>query len=222
MLRARLFQSEAAGWRRRYFVRDARRTDRLLKREMRRSSAATLPTTTHRVATVNDHAESIRALQPDVLLIYGGGIVSARILQAARVALNVHAGKLPEYRGVHSALFALAQGRPDHVGVTVHVAEASLDSGPIAAWRPFPVDRVSSMPELRCHLCREGMSAAIEVIREIGESGVDPDAQTGGARPRRAKDITAETIRGAYRAIRSTRCGPEQASSARPVTVWTG
>lgn len=72
----------------------------------------------------------ISAARPDVLLVYGTGIVSGAVLSLARVAaLNLHTGLSPHYRGADCAFWPLYDGRPDLVGATVHECTARVDGG---------------------------------------------------------------------------------------------
>jgi methionyl-tRNA formyltransferase len=64
-----------------------------------------VPTPSVSYVLVEDEAaaiDPIRAFAPDVLVISGTKKVSDDILSAARVALNIHHGLVPLYRGVSS------------------------------------------------------------------------------------------------------------------------
>ena len=47
--------------------------------------------------------------------------------------INIHTGITPKYRGMHGAYWALAYGDAENCGVTVHVVDAGIDTGPIIA-----------------------------------------------------------------------------------------
>jgi methionyl-tRNA formyltransferase len=93
-----------------------------------------------RLATIND-AGYIAALAErgvDVLLsVAAPEIFRADALRAAPKVLNVHSGRLPEYRGMMPTFWALLDGA-DQVVVTVHEMAERLDAGPVIA--EFPVD----------------------------------------------------------------------------------
>jgi folate-dependent phosphoribosylglycinamide formyltransferase PurN len=76
-------------------------------------------------------ADAVRELGLDVLLP-SGGIIRPVLLSAAPLGcLNVHHGWLPSIRGMWSAFHAIADDRPDWIGVTVHRMDAGIDTGPI-------------------------------------------------------------------------------------------
>jgi hypothetical protein len=69
---------------------------------------------------------------PDVLLIYGTGIVGRRVLSMpSRVALNLHTGMSPQYRGADCAFWPLHNHEFRLIGATVHECTAQVDGGEI-------------------------------------------------------------------------------------------
>ncbi len=88
-----------------------------------------------------DFVASLAELQPDFLLSFQAApILRAPLIGTARVAaLNVHYGPLPRYRGVAPIAWALLNGEREH-GVTLHVIEPGIDSGPIVASRAVRVE----------------------------------------------------------------------------------
>jgi methionyl-tRNA formyltransferase len=89
-----------------------------------------------RVSSAND-AETVkllRELQPAAVVVNGTRILSGEVLQAApRKFINLHAGITPRYRGVHGAYWALAEGRPDLCGCTLHMIDEGIDTGGVLA-----------------------------------------------------------------------------------------
>ena len=62
------------------------------------------------------------------------------------------AGITPLYRGVHGAYWALAEGRRDLCGVTVHRVDAGIDTGEVLAQvliDPTPQDNFVTYPWLQ-------------------------------------------------------------------------
>jgi folate-dependent phosphoribosylglycinamide formyltransferase PurN len=108
----------------------------------------------HRVPSVNDDATRalLTSLQPDVVVVHGTRIISARVLEAAGCpVLNMHAGITLRYRGVHGGYWALAEGHPDWVGTTVHLVDPGIDTGGILAQSTFDVsgeDTIATYPDL--------------------------------------------------------------------------
>jgi methionyl-tRNA formyltransferase len=93
---------------------------------------------------VNDPAfvAELGQLRPDFLLSFQAApILRAPLIATARIAaLNLHYGPLPRYRGVSPIAWALLNGELSH-GVTLHIIEPGIDSGPIVQGRSVPIER---------------------------------------------------------------------------------
>ncbi|MCH2162353.1 MAG: formyl transferase [Phycisphaerales bacterium] len=87
-----------------------------------------------RVGNVND-SDAIRQLQewkPDLLLVYGTGLVKGGVFDAVDCPiLNMHTGLSPYYRGVACHVWPVAEDRLDRVGFTIHDCVPALDAGGI-------------------------------------------------------------------------------------------
>ncbi len=77
--------------------------------------------------------EKIRAVQPDLIVIWGGLIVHDRITQIPKITLNMHMGYCPYYRGTNCNFHAILQNDLEHIGVTIHQAMSKVDAGAIYA-----------------------------------------------------------------------------------------
>jgi methionyl-tRNA formyltransferase len=72
-----------------------------------------------------------------------------------RGAINFHDGPLPRYGGVHPCSWAILRGEETH-GVTWHVVERGLDTGPILAQSHFPIRRGERVISLISRCIHEG------------------------------------------------------------------
>lgn len=78
--------------------------------------------------------EWVRAQAPDVLVLYGTSIVKQPLLGVYHNRIvNMHLGLSPYYRGSATNFWPLADGFPECVGVTIHLAAPEVDAGPILA-----------------------------------------------------------------------------------------
>ncbi|MBK5305896.1 MAG: hypothetical protein JJD92_04330 [Frankiaceae bacterium] len=111
---------------------------------------------------------ALRQLQPDVVVINGTRIIGAETLAATRAPfINLHAGITPQYRGVHGAYWALADGRPDLAGATVHVVDTGIDTGPVLAQRLItvsPDDSYATYPLLQLAAGLPDLIAAVRTV----------------------------------------------------------
>jgi methionyl-tRNA formyltransferase len=65
-------------------------------------------------------------------------IIRRELIDAGVRILNLHPGRLPEYRGVRPVNWALRNRDRVH-GVTIHEIDAGVDTGPIVAMVEFPI-----------------------------------------------------------------------------------
>lgn len=140
-----------------------------------------------RVRSVNDETARalLRRLHPAAVVLSGTRILSRETLSCVSCpVLNLHAGVTPRYRGVHGGYWALAEGRPDLAGSTVHLVDPGIDTGGILAQRTFRAeagDSFATYPYL--HLAC-GLPALVEAV-ELALAGrplVPVEAMEGAER----------------------------------------
>ena len=94
--------------------------------------------------------QTLLNLGPDLIVLAGTRILSRRFLESMLCpVVNVHAGITPLYRGVHGAYWALAEGRPELCGVTVHLVDPGIDTGAVleqAVINPTTADNFCTYP----------------------------------------------------------------------------
>ena len=86
---------------------------------------------------INDLAtkEKIAAAAPDVLAIWGSGLIDGEIVASAGHTLNLHLGVAPHYRGALANQFAVGRGDAERIGYTIHYVNERADAGDIVAAR---------------------------------------------------------------------------------------
>jgi methionyl-tRNA formyltransferase len=121
-----------------------------------------------RVAGINSptaHA-AVGALEPSALLVYGTVIVQDEMLDRANdLALNLHTGMSPRYRGTECTSWPLVNGEPEWIGVTVHECKAAVDGGPIFSCTRSPVEAGDGVHEVFARAVAEGAERYVEVVR---------------------------------------------------------
>jgi hypothetical protein len=86
------------------------------------------------VSSVNqpEVGEFVGRLNPSIVLVSGTSIISRDLLESISApVLNYHAGITPEYRGVYGAFWAILEGHPELLGVTIHLVDPGIDTGKI-------------------------------------------------------------------------------------------
>ncbi len=98
------------------------------------------------ISSVNDDRtiEILQSMAPKVVVVSQTAILSRRVLDCIpAIFLNIHTGITPQYRGLHGAYWALVNDDAENCGVTVHVVDAGVDTGPVIAQArisPSPAD----------------------------------------------------------------------------------
>jgi methionyl-tRNA formyltransferase len=111
----------------------------------------------HHVQTLHESGTTslLRDLAPDYILLAGAGIVGDNVLTCAPLGtINVHPALLPWVRGLGSVEASVLRGIP--AGVTAHLVDAGIDTGPILHRQLVPVsqhDTIESLQKKADTLC---------------------------------------------------------------------
>ncbi len=120
--------------------------------------------------SVNDpgYIARVRGLAPDVVMsVAGPEIFSPGLLSAARLGcVNIHSGRLPEYRGMMPTFWQLIHGEPA-VTVTVHRMVEALDAGDVLATADFPLRPRDSLDRVIRGTKRLGARLFLDVLRDL-------------------------------------------------------
>lgn len=125
----------------------------------------------------------LRESAPDAVAFTGGGLVRRGLLEAAgRGILNAHMGVLPPYRGMDVVEWPLLEGRHESVGlgVTLHLMDPGVDTGPIVEVFPVPIRRGDSMERLRTRYEPVMVDALLEGVRRVRDGSLAPRPQAPG------------------------------------------
>lgn len=73
------------------------------------------------------------ALNSDIYVVFGASYIRPPLVDSLidKMAINIHMGISPYYRGSSCNFWALYDGNPDLVGATIHMLSRGLDSGPM-------------------------------------------------------------------------------------------
>lgn len=85
------------------------------------------------VPTVNSEQcrHALVELQPRVVLVVGTRIIRSVTLSSINAPfINYHAGVNPKYRGQYGGYWAIANDDRENAGVTVHLVDKGVDTGP--------------------------------------------------------------------------------------------
>ncbi|MBI2060099.1 MAG: hypothetical protein HYT87_10040 [Nitrospirae bacterium] len=113
--------------------------------------------------------DRLKKIRPSLLVDHGTSIVKPHILRTARLALNVHWGLSPYYRGTHCTEWAVLNGDLHNIGVTIHRLADTVDGGDIVAQERAFVRLTDTAHSIDMQLTRKGskiMSKAIDAMQK--------------------------------------------------------
>lgn len=138
-----------------------------------------------KVDSVNDEKvrDIIANLRPSAIVVSGTRIIRARILESTDAKfINAHYGITPMYRGVHGAYWSRAQMDSKNCGVTIHLVDKGVDTGPIArqaAISPGGSDDFFTYPTLQAIVATP---LVIQAVRDCIEGRLVTRAGAGQSR----------------------------------------
>ncbi len=111
--------------------------------------------------------ERLAALAPDVVVDHGTGIVRDEIISAVPLALNIHWGLSPYYRGTHCTEWALLNWDPFNIGVTLHRLTRDIDGGGVVSQARAEVAPHDTVHSINMQLTKLGTELAIDAVQRI-------------------------------------------------------
>ncbi len=94
-----------------------------------------IPATVYKEVVSINNEESrdlLKKINPDLIIVNGTRIIYKKTLECVSSAfINIHVGITPLFRGVHGGYWAMATGRKELFGVTIHYVDPGIDTGGI-------------------------------------------------------------------------------------------
>jgi len=143
--------------------------------------------------------EALREHAPDLGVLAGTYILKEEVFSLPPLgSVNLHSGKVPEYRGAAPAFWELYNGEVE-VGITIHEVTARLDAGQVHRLEVFPLDPappgdpIEYVERFRREVLRpNGIRMIAEVVRDIALGQAHPVPQDPSrARTYRTPDYRA-------------------------------
>jgi folate-dependent phosphoribosylglycinamide formyltransferase PurN len=126
----------------------------------------------------------LKDLKPDLLLVNGTRIISKKTLESVPAPfVNIHTGITPAYRGVHGGYWAIATGKKEFFGTTIHYVDPGVDTGGIIQQvftQPVKADNFYTYPYLQ-------YATVLPVLKDVVQSFVD------GSKPEVKSPVTKES-----------------------------
>lgn len=85
-----------------------------------------------RYANTEEGRALLKELNPDLIIVNGTRIISKKTLESVPATfINIHTGITPAFRGVHGGYWAVATGKKELFGTTIHYVDTGVDTGGI-------------------------------------------------------------------------------------------
>jgi methionyl-tRNA formyltransferase len=127
--------------------------------------------------SVNSDAyrQAVSALGPDVIVsVAAPEIFKSALLSVPSIGcLNIHSGRLPEYRGMMPTFWQMLGGE-ESVTVTIHEMVPKLDAGGVIATETFKIEQGDSLERVMIGTKQLGARLMIRVLLGIAETGKMP------------------------------------------------
>jgi methionyl-tRNA formyltransferase len=126
----------------------------------------------YEVATPNEPAalSALRQLKPDLILVFGTGVIDASVSGLPTLAcLNLHGGNPEAYRGLDSHLWAVYHRDFGNVTTTLHHIAPGLDTGDVVLEARVPLAKGLQLHELRAantKVCVDLSLTAVKIARD--------------------------------------------------------
>lgn len=111
--------------------------------------------------------DQINKEKPGLILNHGTSLVKDQILNVAKLALNLHWGLSPYYRGSYCTEWALLNWDPYNIGVTIHKLTKKIDGGDILAQKRINVMPDDTVHSINMQLTKAGVDLIIKAIDNI-------------------------------------------------------
>lgn len=114
----------------------------------------------------------ILSKSPDLVIVNGTSIIKAPILElVSQRIINIHVGITPEYRGTHGGFWAMYNGEPEMVGVTVHLIDSGIDSGAILFQERVAVEHNDTLRVIAYKQQKQGLDLVFNCLDDL-KSGI--------------------------------------------------
>ena len=130
---------------------------------------------------VNDQnfLKEIKSLKPDVIILAGyGPIVKNKFIKIPKYGcINLHGGKLPNYRGSSPMNWALINGEKEFT-ITIIQVDLGIDTGSVLVEKAFPIKETDTIADLHNIANNNFPQLLMNVINQIENKALKAKSQS--------------------------------------------
>ncbi len=126
----------------------------------------------------DEEIDRLEDMKPDLLIVAAyGKILPKKFLDVAKLGcINVHPSMLPKYRGASPIQNAILNGETE-TGISIMLMDAGMDTGPVLAAIPFPIDPDDTASTLEQKLITEAVPLLIDTLPRFIRGEREPKEQ---------------------------------------------
>lgn len=123
--------------------------------------------------------------EADVFVVHSPYWVGKKVRDLPRkgIVLGGHPGITPDYRGSHSAFWALYRRKPEDVGCTVFLVDSGVDAGDIVAQERIAISKGDSFMTLSWKAMIRTGEIQVEILKRLDQGGELPRRKINGVPP---------------------------------------
>lgn len=146
--------------------------------------------------------ERMRAWGPDLGLSIGAPILRPALFQVPALGtLNLHLGRVPDYRGAPPAFWELYTGARS-IGATVHWIDEGLDTGPVVVATEAPIHENDTLARVEARARTLGRHVLSAALRQVSAGVLHAKPQPPGGRTFRFPTLKQRAILAGRLALR--------------------
>ncbi len=131
----------------------------------------------------NKVIEALKKAQPDIVLVYGTGLLKKELLSLMPYnTINLHAGLSPIYKGAATLYWPIYFVEPQSVGFTFHLIDEKIDHGLIIHQNRPKIERDDQLHDVGCKTIVQAAKDIIPLIEKIEKDEVEYHKQRGKRR----------------------------------------
>lgn len=122
-----------------------------------------------------DAINKIRLLKPKAVFVASTGMLRKPLLEACGCpVVNYHSGVNPAYRGINGGYFALANGEPENFGVTLHLVDLGVDTGPVLATNRIALAANDNMQTYMTLMAAKSQELVVDTMAKVLAGNAKP------------------------------------------------
>lgn len=142
-----------------------KKQNKLIKKSFITKNSTKLKTVVVSKVNNNQSISIINNFNPDIIIQAGAGILTKDIFSLSKLGtLNIHHGFCPEIRGVNSTFWCLCYGLTNLIGVTCHLIDDGIDTGPVIKQYNYKYNLGDSYFKIQSDLISKGANLLVDSI----------------------------------------------------------